>query len=98
MESDEKTVDQVIRQLVKTAIELKREVAFVPEYAQKARESEILGIIVAQYFKWSGRQVAETAYAGLEEANFHTESHKFNEIWREGKPSENNLWMSEEDA
>ncbi|MGI0062711.1 MAG: hypothetical protein ACREBA_09705, partial [Nitrosotalea sp.] len=72
MESDEKAVDQIIRQLVKTVIELKREIAFVPEYAQKAAESEILGIILAQYFRWSGRQVAETAFAGLEEANFHT--------------------------
>ncbi len=98
MESDEKTVDQIISQLVKTAIELKREVAFVPEYAQKARESEILGIIVAQYFKWSGRKVAEAAYAGLEEANFHTESHRFNEIWQANNPGEPDLWINEEEA
>ncbi|MGI0060911.1 MAG: hypothetical protein ACREBA_00490 [Nitrosotalea sp.] len=98
MESDEKAVDQVIRQLVKTVIELKREIAFVPEYAQKARESEILGIILAQYFRWSGRQVAETAYAGLEEANFHKESHRFNEIWQANNPDQADLWINEEEA
>lgn len=98
MQSKEKTIDETIKELVKKAIELKREVAFVPEYAQKASESEILGIIVAQYFRWSGREVAEVTYAGLEEANFHTESAKFNEIWHEKNPSEADLWITEEDA
>lgn len=96
MQSKEKTIDETIEELVKKAIELKREIAFVPEYAQKASESEILGIIVAQHFKWSGRQVAEVAYAGLEEANFHTESHRFNEIWHERNPGQDDLWICEE--
>jgi hypothetical protein len=96
MQSKEKTIDETIKELVKKAIELKRSIAFVPEYAQKASESEILGIIVAQHFKWSGRQVAEVAYAGLEEANFHTESHRFNEIWQANNPDQTDLWICEE--
>lgn len=98
MQSKQKTIDETIKELVKKAIELKREIAFVPEYAQKASESEILGIIAAQYFRWSGRQVAELAYAGLEEANFHTESHRFNEIWCANNPDQDDLWITEEEA
>jgi hypothetical protein len=98
MQSKEKTIDETIEELVKKAIELKRSIAFVPEYAQKATESEIMGIIIAQHFKWSGRQVAEVAYAGLEDANFHTESGKFNEIWQENNPGQSDLWITVEEA
>ena len=98
MQSKEKTIDETIEELVKKAIELKRSIAFVPEYAQKTTESEILGIIIAQHFKWSGRQVAEVAYAGLEDANFHTESCKFNKIWQENNPGQSDLWITVEEA
>ncbi|MDE1763894.1 MAG: hypothetical protein KGH88_06585 [Thaumarchaeota archaeon] len=97
MTPDEKLADQIVSMLVRTAIDLKRETSFVPEAAEIASESEILGQILVQYFKMSGRKIAETAYAALDEAGLAVEALAFSELWRKMNPDQNDLWATEED-
>ncbi len=97
MKPDEKLVDQIVSMLVRTAIDLKREAEFVPEASEIASESEILGKILALYFKKSGRKIAEMAYAALDEAGLTVEALALSELWRRSNPEQNDLWATEED-
>jgi len=50
---------------------------FVEDY--EATQPECFGIVLAHYFEWNGDQIAQAAYAALEDANFHTLAAKFKE-------------------
>lgn len=92
--SSEKFSNDLINQLVRTAIDLKRQTSFVEGIADIASETEILGSILACYLENSGRKVAETAYAALEEAGLTVEALAFSELWRRSKPDETDLWST----
>lgn len=95
MSSNEKLADQIISHLLRTSIDLKRETIFVPESADIASESEILGSIIAQYFKNVGRKIAETAYAAFDAAGLTVEALAFAELWRRSNPEQDDLWTTE---
>lgn len=87
----------MVNQLVRTAVDLKRETSFVKGIAEIASETQILGIILAQYFKNSGRKIAETAYAAFDKAGLTVEALAFSELWRRSNPEQNDLWATGDD-
>lgn len=97
MASNEKFTDELVRQLVRTAIVLKLESTFTPAAAEVVAESEILGSIIAQYFKNAGRKIAEMAYAAFDAAGLTVEALAFSELWRRSHPEQNDLWTTGED-
>lgn len=95
---DEKFSDNLINQLVRTAIDLKRETTFVEGAAEVASETAILGSILARYLKKSGRKIAETAYWAFDAAELTVEALAFSELWRRSNPEQNDLWATEDDG
>lgn len=61
-----------INEELKKIIAEKAKTAFVSGY--QASDEEVLGMILSQYFKWSGLSVLKACYYGLEDSNFHTEN------------------------
>jgi len=61
---------------LKSLIEAKKKSVFVKEYQDKATDAETLGIMISQYYEWDGIKILETAFSALEDANFHTEATK----------------------
>ncbi len=92
----ENFTNDLVNQLVHAAIVLKRESSFVEGGAKVASETEILGWIISHYFKKSGRKIAETAYAALDDAGL-VEALAFSEFWRKMNPDQNDLWATGED-
>ncbi|SRR5579875_543144 len=97
MTSSEKFSDDLVNQLVKTAVDLKRETGFVKGVAEIASETQILGTILAKYLQKSGRKIAETAYAAFDAAELTVEALAFAELWRRSNPEQNDLWATEDD-
>lgn len=79
MTSNEKFTDDLIHQLVRTAVDLRREAGFVKGIAEIPSETTILGTILARYFKNSGRKIAETAYAALDAAGLTVDALAFSD-------------------
>ncbi|MDE1863604.1 MAG: hypothetical protein KGI33_11935 [Thaumarchaeota archaeon] len=98
MTSGERFADDLVRQLVRAAIVLKIESSFAPEVAEVTAESEILGSIVAKYFRNAGRKIAETAYAAFDDAGLTVEALAFSELWRRSHPEQDDLWETEDDG
>lgn len=97
MASNKKFTDDLIHQLVRTAIVLKLENTFTPAVAEVLSESEILGSILAQYYKKSGRKIAEIAYAAFDKAGLTVEALAFSKLWRRSNPDQNDLCATEKD-
>lgn len=97
MNSSERFSDDLIRQLLRSAIILKIENSSTRGAAEVIAESEILGSIIAQYFKNAGRKIAETAYAAFDASGLTVEALAFSELWRRSNPGQNDLWSTEED-
>ena len=97
MTSKEEFTDDLINQLVRTAIDLKREACFVEGAAEVSSETVILGSVLAVYLKSPGRRSAETVYAALDMAGLTVEALAFSELWRRSYPEENDLWAAEDD-
>lgn len=97
MTSKEEFTDDLINQLVRTAVDLKRETGFEVGAVTVDSETAILGSILAGYFKNSGRKLAETTYAAFDKAGFTVEALAFSELWRRGHPEQDDLWATEDD-
>lgn len=96
MEQGKKLADQIVWQLVRTAIDIKRETGPACIFQETESDSEILGSIVAMYLR-SQRKVAEAAFSALEEAGLHIESLGLDDTWRLRHPGQDYLWVTEED-
>ena len=57
---------------LKDLIQRQKVKSFLPEYREKATDAEALGIVIANYFKWTGKPIIEAFLSALEDANFHT--------------------------
>lgn len=90
--SKEATNDEVLKVALKKVIEKAREYVYLPEYRASIPDSEILGVVVSKYFDWEGRKIAEVTYSGLEDANYHKFSEKFNELWKSANKDQDDLW------
>ena len=64
---------------LKELIEITREKHFSPAYWDKVNDQDILGVLIAQYFKWDGQAIFDTMQNAFTDANFHT----FNETMRQ---------------
>lgn len=73
-------MQEITRTKIEEVIAEQRETVFVPEYRARQTEPTILGITLSQYFEWNGVAILETAIAGLEDANFHTEARELEAI------------------
>lgn len=97
--SENEILNAKSKELIREAISITRKIAFTPEYANKVSDSEVMGVIISRHFDWQGRQIAEVAFAALEDSNFHKESGLFNEMWKKENPGESDLWIAtKEDA
>ena len=67
-----------IMAMMKGLIKIKKQIAFVKGY--EATDAEALGILISQYFEWNGIEILETCKWALEDANFHKETDKIEEI------------------
>lgn len=65
------TVEQ--NQAVKALLETYRS-HWIPEYQAERTDAELMGILVAKYFRWGGEDILKTASVALEDANFHAEN------------------------
>jgi hypothetical protein len=60
------------RDFLKSYIDAAKTDIFSETYAKDAKDSETIGILIAQYFKWDGAQVLDAMQSALEESNFHS--------------------------
>ena len=67
-----------LRELIK---ECKKDF-YIPEYQDKASDTDALGILISQYFEWNGSEILKTAYSAFEDSNFHTFNEKMINLWR----------------
>lgn len=70
--------EQQLQKLMQKAIELVKANTFVAGY--NATDEEALGIILSKTTEWSGLAILETAHYALEDANFHKEASKLEDM------------------
>lgn len=44
-------------------------------------DAEAFGVLIANYFEWDGRQIAQTAFYALEDANYHAMASGIADQW-----------------
>ena len=66
-------------------IETARHEYFSREYWAEASDAEVLGIMIAKYFRWNGQECFETLTHALEDSNFHSENRALAEAWRQAQ-------------
>jgi len=69
-----------INGMLKLLLEVKKEMAFVPEYRTSATDEETLGILISQYLEWDGFKIMQVCLDALEDANFHTLGSRIEEL------------------
>ena len=65
---------------LKQLIDEQRKTTFVPEAQADITDADACGILLAHHFEWDGAQILEAAVSALEDANFHRESEKVQEL------------------
>ncbi len=70
----EKTQKEILKQL----IDRRKKEIFVEGYDGK--DEETLGIIISQYFEWTGETIIDTFLHALEDSNFHTLAGQISEL------------------
>lgn len=65
---------------IKDLIELGRTTFYTEEHRAKVPESQILGCLVAHYFRWTGKPIIETIQSALEDANLATLNKQFSDL------------------
>lgn len=64
-------------------VEAQRGERFMPEYASDVEDSQVLGCMIADYFRWAGEDIIATLMYALEDANFHSVNAKLKETFPE---------------
>ena len=72
--SDQRTKEEKLKGILE---EVKAK-SFVEGY--EASDEEALGILISNYFQWTGLPILKTTYWALEDANFHTENETIEEL------------------
>jgi len=49
--------------------------------ARKGNKAQELGIVIAHYFRWQGKDIYETFSSALEDSNYHTFNQKMTDLW-----------------
>lgn len=63
-------------------IDQTRKERFDPRYWSQVSDAEVLGVIIANHFKWDGQACFETLTHALEDSNFHTANRALAETWK----------------
>lgn len=50
----------------------------------KIPDSEVLGLIISNYFKWECGAILKTVYSALEDSNMHSLNAKIEELVKQG--------------
>ena len=66
-------------------IEQTRKERFNPKYWNQVSDAEVLGVILANHFKWDGKACFDTLTYALEDSNFHSENRALAEAWRQAQ-------------
>ena len=53
---------------------------FIAGYAARASDEEALGLLLSKYLEWSGNRILKACSFALEDANFHDEAAKVDEL------------------
>ena len=72
------TASSTIIKLQEAVTLCRNEVFIKPETAS---DFDALGILIANYCKWQGKNMQEVVYSMLEDANFHTLNKQIEEVW-----------------
>ena len=62
-------------------IEQTKKARFDSKYWDQVSDSEVLGVILANHFKWDGRACFETLAYALEDSNFHKVNRALKQAW-----------------
>ncbi len=46
-----------------------------------ANDTDVLGIMIAQYCKWQGDDIFDVSYNAFEDANYHSFNTNFKQLW-----------------
>lgn len=68
---------------LKEIIEARKKDMFVKTYQNKATDEKVLGVMISQYFKWSGKPIVDTFLNALEDSNFHELRGKIEDLYNE---------------
>ena len=68
-------------ELLEEAVKLAKVDIFVKEYRDQTKDSEVLGVMVSKFGKWTDTNIFEVTTAALEDSNFHTLNEKFIKFW-----------------
>lgn len=63
-------------------IEQTRKERFDPKYWHQVSDAEVLGVILANHFKWNGKACFDTLTYALEDSNFHRVNRALAETWK----------------
>jgi hypothetical protein len=66
---------------LKKLIEITREKSFNPKYWDKVSDQDVLGVLIAQHFKWDGQAIFDTMQNAFNDANFHTFNETMRQAW-----------------
>ena len=82
-ERDEKmsVAQEDVFKLIAALVDCKQSKSFVDGY--EATQAESFGILLSQYFKWSGYEIAEVCIEALHDSNFHTLADNFSKCLAE---------------
>lgn len=47
---------------------------WTPDYQANITDAQLMGILMAKYFRWSGVDILKACSEGLEDSNFHKEN------------------------
>ena len=72
-------IDLILPELIE---QTKRE-CFDSKYWNQITDQEVLGVILARFFKWDGQACFETLTYALEDSNFHSENRALQKTWKE---------------
>jgi len=78
MKEKKNTTAEVLKQL----IDKRKKEIFVKDY--KAKDEETMGVIISQYFEWTGDSIIDTFLYALEDSNYHTLTEKISELTGRG--------------
>ena len=70
-----------INVLIDRVVTKTKDTVWLPECRNTVSDADALGVAVSKWAEWDGNQIAETFFAALEDANYHTERKKMIELW-----------------
>lgn len=71
---------QAVAAHIKSRLQAMKDEAFIESYAKSATDEETVGLLLATLFEWDGLAILYATRSALEDANFHAEAAKVEEM------------------